>query len=225
MKRVEITLRAGAALAAIVAGSSGAQAQSTLPPPDVAQAQASPSTEATSADEIVVTGSRIARRALRDIPRGLGARDFRLDDEALSFIAQTAGGDARRALNLLEAAALVADLKRDLGQRPPEGGRFLGGVRRHLSQDGPCRHNHKYSESVGSETKLAPAAALEQGFRRRHLTGAHAQVALVRNRLQRHAQVAMIIIAQLSISGTGAVKSSTACAARSIEILKTDFSG
>ncbi|HEY6146532.1 MAG TPA: AAA family ATPase, partial [Thermoanaerobaculia bacterium] len=53
--------------------------------------------------------ARIARRALRDIPRGLGARDFRLDDEALSFIAQTAGGDARRALNLLEAAALDAE--------------------------------------------------------------------------------------------------------------------
>jgi len=53
--------------------------------------------------------ARIARRALRDISRGLGARDFRLDDEALSFIAQTAGGDARRALNLLEAAALDAE--------------------------------------------------------------------------------------------------------------------
>ena len=48
---------------------------------------------------------RIVERALQDIPRGLGARDFRLDDEALSFIAQTSGGDARRALNLLEAAA------------------------------------------------------------------------------------------------------------------------
>jgi len=53
--------------------------------------------------------ARIARRALRDISRGLGARDFRLDDEALSFIAQTSGGDARRALNLLEAAALDAE--------------------------------------------------------------------------------------------------------------------
>jgi len=53
--------------------------------------------------------ARIARRALRDISRGLGARDFRLDDEALSFIAQTSGGDARRALNLLEAAAADAE--------------------------------------------------------------------------------------------------------------------
>ncbi len=53
--------------------------------------------------------ARIARRALQDIPRGLGARDFRLDDEALSFIAQTSGGDARRALNLLESAAADAE--------------------------------------------------------------------------------------------------------------------
>jgi putative ATPase len=52
---------------------------------------------------------RIVERALRDIPRGLGARDFDLDDEALSFIAQAAGGDARRALNLLEAAAADAE--------------------------------------------------------------------------------------------------------------------
>jgi putative ATPase len=53
--------------------------------------------------------ARIVLRALHDIPRGLGARDFRLDDQALSFIAQTSGGDARRALNLLEAAASDAE--------------------------------------------------------------------------------------------------------------------
>jgi putative ATPase len=53
--------------------------------------------------------ARIVKRALEDIPRGLGSRDFRLDDEALSFIAQASGGDARRALNLLEAAAADAE--------------------------------------------------------------------------------------------------------------------
>jgi putative ATPase len=52
---------------------------------------------------------RIVERTLQDIPRGLGARHFRVDDEALSFIAQTSGGDARRALNLLEAAAADAE--------------------------------------------------------------------------------------------------------------------
>ena len=53
--------------------------------------------------------ARIVERSLRDMTRGLGARDFRLDDQALSFIAQAAGGDARRALNLLEAAAIDAE--------------------------------------------------------------------------------------------------------------------
>jgi len=56
--------------------------------------------------------ARIAERAVRDIPRGLGARDFALDDEALGFIAQASGGDARRALNLLEAAAADAEAAR-----------------------------------------------------------------------------------------------------------------
>ncbi len=53
--------------------------------------------------------ARIVERALHDISRGLGARNFRLDDEGLSFIAQASGGDARRALNLLEAAAADAE--------------------------------------------------------------------------------------------------------------------
>jgi putative ATPase len=53
--------------------------------------------------------ARIVQRALQDLGRGLGARDFRLDDQALSFIAQASGGDARRALNLLEAAASDAE--------------------------------------------------------------------------------------------------------------------
>jgi iron complex outermembrane receptor protein len=64
MKRVEIALRAGAALAAIVAGSTGAQAQSTLPPADVTEAQAAPSNEANSQGDIVITGSRIRRDPL-----------------------------------------------------------------------------------------------------------------------------------------------------------------
>jgi putative ATPase len=53
--------------------------------------------------------ARIAQRALGDSARGLGERAFRLDDQALSFIAQASGGDARRALNLLEAAAEDAE--------------------------------------------------------------------------------------------------------------------
>jgi putative ATPase len=52
---------------------------------------------------------RIVQRAIEDIPRGVGSRDFQLDSDALSFIAQASGGDARRALNLLEAAAADAE--------------------------------------------------------------------------------------------------------------------
>lgn len=63
---------------------------------------------------------RIVKRAIEDIPRGLGSRDFQLDSDALSFIAQASGGDARRALNLLEAAAADAETARtrtiDLGR-------------------------------------------------------------------------------------------------------------
>jgi putative ATPase len=55
---------------------------------------------------------RIVERAVEDIPRGLGSRDFQLDSDALSFIAQSSGGDARRALNLLEAAAADAETAR-----------------------------------------------------------------------------------------------------------------
>ena len=67
-KSGQIDLR-GAALAAIVVGSSGAQAQSTLPPPDVTEAPASPAAEATDDDEIVITGSRIRRDPLsQDAP-------------------------------------------------------------------------------------------------------------------------------------------------------------
>jgi len=49
----------------------------------------------------------LMRRALDDRERGLGGIEIEVDDEALAAVAQLASGDARRALNLLEAA--VAD--------------------------------------------------------------------------------------------------------------------
>jgi putative ATPase len=49
----------------------------------------------------------LMRRALTDSERGLGGIEIAVDDEALAAVAQLASGDARRALNLLEAA--VAD--------------------------------------------------------------------------------------------------------------------
>ncbi|MBA3405736.1 MAG: replication-associated recombination protein A [Gemmatimonadaceae bacterium] len=57
-----------------------------------------------SADDI---GS-LLRRSLADADRGLGALNLELDDDALDLIATEADGDARRALTVLEAAAVQA---------------------------------------------------------------------------------------------------------------------
>jgi putative ATPase len=49
----------------------------------------------------------IVRRALTDRERGLGRSGIALDDDALDHLVERADGDARHALNALEAAALV----------------------------------------------------------------------------------------------------------------------
>jgi putative ATPase len=53
-----------------------------------------------SDDEVVA----ILRGALADPERGYGARNVRLDDDALAHLVRVAGGDARSALNALELA-------------------------------------------------------------------------------------------------------------------------
>ena len=63
MKRTQIALRAGAALSALAIATS-ASAQSTLPPPDVAETPASTAEEPTAGGDIVITGSRIRRDPL-----------------------------------------------------------------------------------------------------------------------------------------------------------------
>src|SRR5690606_24576300 len=50
----------------------------------------------------------ILRRALMDAERGLGDWGLEVDDNALALLAAAADGDARRALNALEAAATLA---------------------------------------------------------------------------------------------------------------------
>jgi len=70
MKRLETFLRAGVAFAALASGSAVAEAQSTQPPPDVQNAQASPTNQESNQGEIVITGSRIRRNPLDlDAPR------------------------------------------------------------------------------------------------------------------------------------------------------------
>ncbi len=60
--------------------------------------------EALSEDEL----QALLRRALDDAERGLGTWRLAADDEALLALARLAGGDARRALTLLELAASLA---------------------------------------------------------------------------------------------------------------------
>lgn len=49
----------------------------------------------------------IIQRALTDEKKGLGKLSIQADDDAIDFLADTANGDARRALNALELAALT----------------------------------------------------------------------------------------------------------------------
>ena len=52
---------------------------------------------------------RLLERALTDVDRGLGGRGLALADEARTMLAEQTDGDARRALTVLEAAALLAE--------------------------------------------------------------------------------------------------------------------
>ena len=61
--------------------------------------------EALAAEDL----ASILKRALSDEERGLGKLALEIDDEAVAHIVRSSGGDARAALNALEAAALMAD--------------------------------------------------------------------------------------------------------------------
>lgn len=52
-------------------------------------------------------------RALTDVEKGMGAYDAEADDEALEFLADLAGGDARNALNALELGVLTTERSGD----------------------------------------------------------------------------------------------------------------
>jgi putative ATPase len=61
--------------------------------------------------------ARIVRNALADRERGLGRLDLEIEPEAISHIVWSADGDARAALNSLEAAASLADRAGETGRR------------------------------------------------------------------------------------------------------------
>jgi putative ATPase len=58
---------------------------------------------------------RILRNALADEARGLGGSGVAVDDEAIAALAASVGGDARIALNAIEAAVLNAQTREDRG--------------------------------------------------------------------------------------------------------------
>jgi putative ATPase len=79
----------------------------------------------------------LMRRALADAERGLGGENLAIDDDALALLSMAADGDGRRALNMLEIAA-------DLAQ-PRDGRRTIalaqaqevaGGTRRRFDKGG-----------------------------------------------------------------------------------------
>ena len=63
-----------------------------------------------AAEDILV----LIRRALADPDRGLGKQNLVVDDDAMQLIAHEADGDARRALSVLEAAALLVGAERHI---------------------------------------------------------------------------------------------------------------
>ncbi len=56
---------------------------------------------------------KLIERAIKDPVKGMGAYNADIDDEALDFLADMAGGDARNALNALELAVLTTPLSKD----------------------------------------------------------------------------------------------------------------
>ncbi len=56
---------------------------------------------------------KIIKRAIEDDEKGLGLYDISLHEDATEFLASMAGGDARRALNALELAALTTNKNKE----------------------------------------------------------------------------------------------------------------
>ncbi len=60
----------------------------------------------------------LLRRALEDRPRGMGAHDAEVTEDALDHLATMSDGDARRALSALEVAILSQTRSRETGEIP-----------------------------------------------------------------------------------------------------------
>ena len=114
----------------------------------------------------------LVRRALADEARGLGRLHLALDDDALALLAREADGDARRALQALEAAAEYLTGTRGATAAPvsepqEDGGR---GSPRGRGRRGPREAGDGPSAPGGSETGVRPtitAAIIADALQRR----------------------------------------------------------
>ncbi|WP_355661556.1 replication-associated recombination protein A [Halomonas salifodinae] len=83
----------------------------------------------------------VLRQALADPERGLGQRRIQADDEVLGLLARAAGGDARRALGLLETACDFTTAEGDTERLDAEG---LGEVLGHQASAFDKQGDHYY---------------------------------------------------------------------------------
>jgi putative ATPase len=104
----------------------------------------------------------LLRRALGDTDRGLGGRGLSADEDALAAIAATSGGDARRALAALEAAADWLETKgaTHLGLEDVKAAESAGGNRPLLYDKAGEEHYNVVSAFIKSMRGSDPDAAV-----------------------------------------------------------------
>ena len=108
----------------------------------------------------------LVRRALADAERGLGALGLEIEDDALALLAREADGDARRALQAIEAAAeyLVGKRERGKGKRDAERAPFpVSRITAGLIADALQKRFAKYDK--GGEEHFNLISALHKAVR------------------------------------------------------------
>jgi putative ATPase len=102
----------------------------------------------------------LLRRALSDSERGLGSEAVTVGEEALGAIADAAGGDARRALGMLETAVAFHHERAEQGPLTPEEIRAAVGRRVLLHDRDREEHYNVVSALIKSLRASDPDAAL-----------------------------------------------------------------
>jgi putative ATPase len=103
--------------------------------------------------------AELLSRALKDGERGLGALQLEIEPDALTALARASDGDARRALDALDAAAKYAK-ERGLKQLTAEQLRELGGTRELIHDKSGEAHYNVVSAFIKSMRGSDPDAAV-----------------------------------------------------------------